>query len=150
MPALLVTAAVSVLATVAALALWGRLHYARHLSLFRCRVGPPTGRRRARARWRLRRTWATWIGDELVVRSGALRLWLTPLAVGVPLGVTVEALEPGEVRGLGKDAVALRFALRGGGALEIAVGAGSADRLVGPFLTAALPGLSEERRERGG
>jgi hypothetical protein len=89
------------------------------------------------------------MGDVLMVRSGALRLWLTPVPVGISREVTLETLEPGAVRGLGPRAVALRFAVRGGRGLEIAVSAEHADELVGPFLTAALPGLSEGRRERG-
>jgi hypothetical protein len=86
----------------------------------------------------------------LLVRSGALRLWLTPLPVGVARDVTVQALGPGEVRGLGPHPVALRLTLRDAGELEIAVDAESADRLVGPFLTAALSGLPGAPRERGG
>jgi hypothetical protein len=149
--ALVVASAVSVLATVAVLATWARLRYARSLSFFRCRLGPPPRRRRrSRARWCRRRTWATWVGDVLMVRSGALRLWLTPFTVGVPREVSVEALERGEMRGLGRRPVALRFTLRGGGELEIAVGAQDESQLVGPFLTAALSGLPEARRERGG
>jgi hypothetical protein len=150
---LVVTSAASVLATVAVLATWARVRYARSFPFFRCRLRPPPRRRRrrrGRARWRLRRTWATWAGDVLLVRSGALRLWLTPLPVGVPREVTVVALERREVRGLGRRPVALRFTLPGGRELEIAVAADSVDQLVGPFLTAALAGLPEARRERGG
>lgn len=149
--ALLVGSAVSALVTVAVLTVWGKVRYARRLPSFRCRLGPPTARwRRRRARWRLRRSWATWVDDVLLVRSGALRLWLTPLPVGIAREVTVQALGPGEVRGLGRRPVALRFTLRDAGELEIAVAADSADRLVGPFLTAALAGLPHAPRERGG
>jgi hypothetical protein len=150
--ALLVGSAVSVLVTVAALTTWGKVRYTRRLPSFRCRVGPSTGRwrrRGRRARWRLRRSWAAWVGDVLLVRSGALRLWLTPLPVGVARDVTVRALGPGEVRGLGRRPVALRFTLDEEGELEIAVAAESADELVGPFLTAALAGLPRAPRERG-
>jgi hypothetical protein len=148
--ALLAASAGSVLATLAVLTVSARVRYARHLPFFRCRLGRPPGRRRrSRARWRRRRTWATWVGDVLMVRSGALRLWLTPVPVGIPREVTLEPLERGDVRGLGPRAVVLRFALRGGRELEIAVAAEHADELVGPFLTAALSGLPEGRRERG-
>jgi hypothetical protein len=40
--------------------------------------------------------------------------------------------------------------LRDEGELEIAVAAENADGLVGPFLTAALSGLPDAPRERGG
>ncbi|MGK5113944.1 MULTISPECIES: hypothetical protein [unclassified Geodermatophilus] len=146
----LIGSAASVLLTLAVLTVWGRVRYARRLPSFPCRVGPPAaGWRRDRARWRLRRTRATWVGDVLLIRAGALRLWLDPLPVGVAGDVTVRALEPGEVRGLGAHPVALRFTLRDAGELEIAVGADSADRLVGPFLTAALSRLPDAPRERG-
>src|SRR4051812_31338406 len=132
--AVLVGSAVSVVVTVAVLALWGRVRYARRLPSFRCRLGPtPGNRHRRRARWCRRRTRAAWAGDVLLVRSGALRLWLTPLPVGVAREMTLRALEPGAVRGLGPHPVALRLTLRGRGELEIAVAAESADRLVGPF-----------------
>jgi hypothetical protein len=137
-------------ATVAALTVWGRVHYARRLPSFRCRVGPPTSRwRRRRARWRVRSTRAAWVGDVLLLRSGVLRLWLTPLPVGVAGDVTLEVLEPEQVRGLGLRPVALRFVLPDAGELEIAVTAQCADRLIGPFLTLALPGLPDARHEHG-
>jgi hypothetical protein len=149
--ALVVASVASVLVTLAVLAVWGRVRYARRLPSFRCRLGPPAaGWRRRRARWCLRRSWAAWVDDVLLVRSGVLRLWLTPLAVGVARDVTVQALGPGEVRGLGRRPVALRLTLRDAGELEIAVAAESADRLVGPFLAAALSGLPDAPRERGG
>ena len=128
LPAAAATGILSVLTTVAAFTVWARIRYARRLSFFRCRLGSPTGgRRRRRARWRLRRSWATWVGDVLLVRSGALRLWLTPLPVGVARDVTVEALESGEVRGLGRRPVALRFTVGGAREFEIAVAAEMAD-----------------------
>jgi hypothetical protein len=149
--AALVVSAVSVLVTIGVLTVWGRVRYGRLLPSVRCRLGPPvTGRRRGRARWCLRRSRAAWVGDVLLVRSGALRLWLTPLPVGVARDVSVRALEPGEVRGLGRHPVALRFTVPDAGELEVAVAAEHADLLVGPFLTAALTGLPDARRERGG
>jgi hypothetical protein len=150
-PAVLIASVVSVAGTLAVLATWGRVRYSRRLPFFRCRLGPPGRRRRRRgARWCLRRTWATWVRDVLMVRSGTLRLWLTPLPGTVSREATVEALARGEVRGLGTRAVALRFTLQHGRNLEIAVAADSVDQLVGPFLTAALSGMPQERRERGG
>ena len=137
-------------ATLAVLTLCARVRYTGRLPSFRCRVGPPPGRRRRRARWCLRRTRATWVDDVLLIRSGALRLWLTPISVGVARDVTIQALGPGEVRGLGPRPVALRLTTRHAGELEIAVASATADRLVGPFLTAALSGLPDAPRERGG
>jgi hypothetical protein len=149
--ALLVGSAVSVLVTLAVLTVSARIRYTRRLGSFRCRLGPPAAsRRRSRARWSRRRSWAAWVDDVLLVRSGALRLWLTPFPVCVARDVTVQALRPGEVHGLGPRPVTLRFMLADAGELEIAVAADSADRLVGPFLTAALSGLPDAPRERGG
>jgi hypothetical protein len=135
--------------TVVVLAVWGRIHYARELPSFRCRVGPPASSRRSDERWCLRRTRAAWVDDVLLLRSGPLRLWLTPLGVGVAREVTVQALEPGEVRGLGRRPVALRFTAHDGCEVEVAASHEDADRLVGPFLTTALSGLPEAPRERG-
>src|SRR5512143_750235 len=89
-------AVIAGLATTGVLTLWASVHYARRLPSFRCRLGPPGIRwRRRRARWRLRRSRATWIDGVLLVRSGALRLWLTPLPIGVAQDVTVRELGPG-------------------------------------------------------
>jgi hypothetical protein len=144
-------AGAAVLGTLAVLAVWARVRYARTLPSFRCRLGPPVVRWRARrSRWRLRRSRAAWVDDVLLVRSGALGLWLTPLSVGVAEDVKLHALGPRQVRGLGPRPVALRVTVRGGAELEIAVADESADRLVGPFLTAALSGLPDAPRGRGG
>jgi hypothetical protein len=149
--AVLVASGLSVLATVAVLTTWVRVRYARRLPFFRCRIGPPPRPlRRGEARWCRRRTWATWVGDVLMIRSGPFRLWLTPLRVEVLREVTVEILDRGEVRGLGRRPAAMRFALPSGGDVEVAVAAKDVDRLVGPFLTAALAGLPEARHEPGG
>jgi hypothetical protein len=140
----------SVLGTLAVLTARANVRYGRRLRPFSCRLGPPTAAwRRDRARWRLRRTQAAWVGGVLLVRSGALRLWVTPLDVDVPRDGTIQALGPGDVRGLGGQPVALRFVLAGARTLEVAVAAEDADRLVGPFLTAALSGLPDAPRERG-
>jgi len=138
-----------VLATVLVIAAWGHVRYARRLPFFRCRIGPPAAvsRRGSRARWCRRRTRAVWVDDVLLVRSGVLRLWVTPFAVGAARAVS---LEPADVHGLGPRPVAMRFNLREAGEMEVAVAAEHADRLVGPFLTAALSGLPDAPRERGG
>jgi hypothetical protein len=145
-----VGAVLLVATTVVVLAAWGRIRYARHLPSFRCRVGPPPARSpRRSARWCLRRTHAAWVDDVLLLRSGALRLWLTPLALGVARDVTVEDLERREARGLGPQPVVLRFTSQDGYEVEVAVAHRDAGRLVGPFLTAAMSGLPDAPRERG-
>src|SRR3712207_6356632 len=131
--------------TVVVLAVWGRVRYARELPSLRCRVGPPASSRRHHARWCLRRTHAAWVDDVLLLRSGALRLWLTPFALGVAREVTVQALEPGEGRGLGRHPVALRFTPHDRCEVEVAVRRQDAGLLVGPFLTAARSGLPDAR-----
>ncbi|MGY1707449.1 hypothetical protein ACI79C_23040 [Geodermatophilus sp. SYSU D00697] len=142
-------AVVLVGATVVVLAAWGRIRYARELPSFRCRVGPPASPRRYDARWCLRRTQAAWVDDVLLLRSGLLRLWLTPLAAGVAREVTVEALEPGEARGLGRRPVALRLTADDGCVVEVAAAHEDVGRLVGPFLAAVVSGLPDAPRERG-
>ena len=61
----------------------------------------------------------------------------------------MQALEPGEVRGLGRHPVALRFTAHDGGEVEVAAAQQDAGLLVGPFLTAAMSGLPRAPRERG-
>ena len=151
-PALLAVCAALLLTggTIVALTMWGRVRYTRRLPSFRCRVGPPTTRwRRRRARWRVRCTSASWVDGVLILRSGVLRLWLTPLAVAVARDASVQKLEPGEVRGLGAHPVVLSFTTEDGGELEIAVAHRDAHRLPGPFLTAAMSDLPRAPRGRG-
>ncbi|MGY1618224.1 hypothetical protein ACI797_15910 [Geodermatophilus sp. SYSU D00691] len=135
-----------VVATVAVLTAWGR-HRTRQLPWFRCRLRATSGRRSHR--WQLRSTRAAWVADVLVVRTGVLRLWLTPLAVQPDPDSERRALAPREVRGLGPRPVVLRLLVPGRGALDVAVAAVDAERVVGPFLTAALAGLPEAPRGRG-
>jgi hypothetical protein len=85
----------------------------------------------------------------LLVRSGALRLWLTPLSVSAADDVAVRALPPGEARGLGLHPVVPSFTGPTGGHCEVAAAAESAERLVGPFLAATLAGLPGAHNERG-
>src|SRR4051812_20528644 len=80
------------------LAAWGRIRYARELPSLRCRVGPPASSRRHHARWCLRRTRAAWVDDVLF--APVRRAAAVAGGRGRP-GVTVQALEPGEGRGLG-------------------------------------------------
>ena len=136
--------------TVGAVTGWGQLRYARRLPSFRCRLGPPTARwRRRRSRWRLRGTRAAWVGDVLVLRTGLLRLWLTPIPVALARDVRVQDVPPGQLRGLGPHPVALRFTRQDGDELRVAVAQRDSARLVGPYLIAALSGLPDAPRERG-
>jgi hypothetical protein len=149
-PPVLVAAAAAGLVVVllAGLSAWSRLRFARTLPSFRCRIGPPTGhRRRRRARWRLRRTRAAWVNDVLLVQSGVLRLWVTPVAPVIPLDAAVRPLRPGAARGLGRRPVVLRVTAPDGGELEVAAREVDAARLAGPFLTAMLPGLPKAPRD---
>jgi hypothetical protein len=135
--------------TVTLLVLGARLHHrCADLPFFRCRVGPPASRRRGQARWSPGRTQAAWVDDVLVVRSGALRLWLMPVSLSAARDVRIRALPAAEVRGLGPNPVVLSFDRPEGPRFEIAAAAEYADRLVGPFLAAPLwlaPGPVDER-----
>lgn len=134
----LVWAAAGAVAALVAVSTWARVSYARRLTVFRCRVGPPVVRWRRGARWRSGRRRAAWAGDVLLVSTGPLRLFLTPVASGLPLTASVQPLEPTRARGLGLHPVSMRLPTRGGRYLEVAVPQAYADELVGPFLTAAL------------
>jgi hypothetical protein len=127
-----------------------RARYA-DLPSFRCRVGrPPARRRRRRSRWRSRRTRAAWVDDVLLIRSGALGLWLTPVAASVVLDVEVRAVHPSEAPGLGPRPVVLTACRPVVGRLEIAAAAEDAGRLVGPYLAAMLSDLPDTRFRRPG
>jgi hypothetical protein len=137
--------------TLVVLSLGARLRYARRFALFRCRLGPPRSRwRRRHARWRLGRCRAVWLGDVLLVQSGILRLFLDPVATGVPPAAGLRQLSRGDVRGLGGRPVGLRLLGPGGAELEIAVPAAAAEKVTGPFLTAALAELPRAPRDQGG
>ena len=140
---------VGVVMTVAVVSGWGAVRDARRSAFFRCRVRA-IGRRGRGGRWRLRRSRVTWAGDVLMLRTGLLRLSLTPLSVGVASDSRVQRLGAGDVRGLGAHLVALRFTVRDRSELEIAVRADDAERLIGPFLTADLSALPLAPREPGG
>jgi hypothetical protein len=141
-PVLAIAAAVGpVVVLLAGLSAWSRIRFARTLPSFRCRIGPPTAPwRRRGTRWRLRRTRAAWVNDVLLVQTGVLRLWVTPVAPVIPRDAAVRPLGPGTVRGLGRRPVVLRVTAPDGGELEVAARDVNAARLVGPFLTAMLPG----------
>ena len=145
-----VWAAAGAVAAVVAVSVWARVRYARRLTIFRCRIGPPVIRLRRRARWRMGRRRAAWAGTVLLVSSGVLRLFLTPVVTGLPRTATVRPLEMGEARGLGIHPVSVRLTTDAGGPLEIAVPRASADEVVGPFLAAALPGLPPAPLDPGG
>jgi hypothetical protein len=131
-------------------AVWMRLRYTRRMAFFRCRIGPPVVPWRRRARWRIGRRRAAWVGNVLLVPSGVLRMFLTPFTTGMPRTAALRLLEPEQARGLGLHPVAMQLMSDDGRLLEIAVSQSSADEVVGPFLVAALPELPQAPREPGG
>jgi hypothetical protein len=141
------TAAAATLAVVSGLS---RLRFRRLPGAFRCRLGPPPGWRRRRAAWRVRRTRAVWVSDVLLIQSGLLRLGVTPVSPQIARDVSVEYLEPHDVRGLGQCPVALRLRAADGRPLVVATAGRNRAALVGPFLAASLAGLPQAPRERGG
>jgi len=91
--------------------------------------------------WRARCTYAVWLNDVFVFQSGLLRLSVTPVALELAREAAVESLDPYEVRGLGRHAVALRLTGVDGSPLVVATSARNRTALVGPFLAASVPGL---------
>lgn len=149
MNAILVAGACAVTAagTLAVLSQLSRLRFGRLPGVFRCRLGPPSGWRRHRALWRLRRTRAVWLHDVLVIQSGCLRLGLTVVCPTISRGASVETLAPSEVRGLGLHAVALALTAEDGRRFVVATSVLDRSALVGPFLTAAVAGLPRAPRD---
>jgi hypothetical protein len=136
--------------TAVALSTWARVRFSRKFATFRCRIGPPTSRwRRAGARWQLGRRRAAWVSDVLLVRSGPLGSWVTPLATGVPDKATVRPMSRRTVRGLGPRPVALRLVGPDGSEFDVAVPEDRAAQVAGPFLLAVMPELPPAPRERG-
>jgi hypothetical protein len=133
--------------TLAVLSVFSRVRFGRLPGAFRCRLGPPSGWRRHRAVWRLRRTRAVWVHDVLVIQSGFLRLGMTTVLPTIAREASVEALVPLEVRGLGLHAVALRLMADDGRPLVVATSVLDRTALVGPFLTAAVGGLPRAPRD---
>jgi hypothetical protein len=136
----------AVLGTVAAV---GRSRFTRDPRSFRCRVRRTWPGRDRRARWRWFATHAMWAHDVLLLRAGFLRLGLTALVVCPARDARVEPLPGADVRRLGGHPMSLRLTLADGGMMEIAVAEERRTDLVGPFLTAALPGLPRAPREKG-
>jgi hypothetical protein len=140
---------VTAVGTLAALSALSRLRFGRLPGAFRCRLGPSWRGRRRRVAWQIRRTRAVWLHDVLLVQSGLLRLSVTPVSPEIARDVSVEALEPFEVRGLGTHAVALRLTAGNGRPLVVATSGRDRTALVGPFLAASVPGLPRAPREHG-
>lgn len=122
---------------------------------FRCKHRVRGARRRRLLQdphgWPRLRTRARWVHDVLVVRRGFLVPRVETYAVRAPEDA-VRRTGPGDVGGLGVEALCLFLRLDDGRTLELA--APSADRtlLVGPFLAAAmreLPDGPAEQRPRG-
>jgi len=121
-----------------------RRRFRRLPGAFSCRV-----RRGRSARLRWHRTRARWLHDVLVLQSGPLRLWLTPLALQIAPRAVVHPVTDAAVRGLGERPWALLFRGDDGLSVEVAVAAKDRTTLVGPYLTAALKGLPSARQEPG-
>ena len=151
MNALLVVAAclATCAGTLAVLTALSRWRFGRLPGTFRCRLGPPSRWRRHRSAWRVRRTRAVWVDDVLLLQSGLLRLGVTPVCPVISREVSVEPLEPFEVRGLGLRTVALRLTAEDGRRLVVATSVADRTALVGPFLAAAVPGLPRAPRDHG-
>jgi hypothetical protein len=136
--------------TLGVLAVRARVLFRRQFSSFRCRVCTVRPRRFGPdRRWERRRTRATWTGDVLLLRSGALRLWITAVPGGLPQDAMAYRLGPDDVRGLGLHPVALRLDAPDGRRIEVAAHGQDVGRLVGPFLTAAMSVQPRAPRERG-
>jgi hypothetical protein len=120
------------------------------LIFFRCRVGPPVIRWRRRGRWRVGRRHVAWAGTVLLMPSGLLRMFLTPVATGLPRAATVRPLAAEQARGLGAHPVSLLLTTDAGKRLEIAVPQAHAEDVVGPFLAAAFLEQPPAPREQGG
>jgi hypothetical protein len=133
--------------TLAVVSVFSRLRFGRLPGAFRCRLGPPSGWRRSRALWRLRRTRAVWLHDVLVIQSGCLRLGMTIVCPTISRGASVVSLGPSEVRGLGRHAVGLALTAEDGRRIVVATSVLDRTALVGPFLTAAVTGLPRAPRD---
>jgi ABC-type Fe3+ transport system permease subunit len=131
------------------LAAVGHSRFTRDPRSFRCRVRRTWPGHAQWPRWRWFATHAMWAQDVLLIRAGFLRLGLTALVVCPARDAKVEPLPGADVRRLGRHPMSLRLRLADGGAMEIAVAEDRRTDLVGPFLTAAIPGLPRAPREKG-
>jgi hypothetical protein len=124
---------------------WAR--FARHPQAFRCRIGDVPGGTGIGTRWRRRRTWARWVNDVLLIRSGLLRMGIQAVAAELAPGTVLE-YAPLDVR-LGLHPISLRMTTDDGDVIDVAVALASRTLLAGPFLAAAIPGLPRAPREHG-
>jgi hypothetical protein len=125
-----------------------RRRFARMDGAFQCRVRSQYERLGADGpRWCRRTVYAIWAHDVLLVQYGLVRPRLVASSVHLhQAGLrTVSGLE---VRGLGYAPVVLRLEGDSGCWMDVAGRANQRTLLVGPFLTAALPGLPEAPTER--
>jgi hypothetical protein len=118
---------------------------------FACRVRTPArgGRRRRRRRWSRWRTRACWLSDVLLVRSAPLGLSFLAYAVRIAPGARLRPVSATDVRRLGPMPWALLLTTDDG-PLDVAVADGDKERLVGPYLAAALTGLPSAPHEGRG
>lgn len=133
-------------ALLAVVLLRGQRQLAQRPGAFRCNLrlvrGVLAG---VTSRWRRRPASASWAHDVLLIRSGRLPTVTQVLEVRFPEG-SVSQLSGQQVRGLGPRPVVLRLRLDQGVILDVAAPAADRDRLVGPFLAAALAPSSERKR----
>jgi hypothetical protein len=141
-------ALVLVTVPLAALSVVSRVRFARLPESFRCRLSAAASLRRGETRWRRHRTRARWVNDVLLIQDGALRTGVRVLPAWIPPGASVRTVLPDDVRRLGRHPVALRL-MTGEGPVDLAVAESSRLLLVGPFLTAAIPGLPRAPRDHG-
>ncbi|MGY1753494.1 hypothetical protein [Blastococcus sp. SYSU D01042] len=147
LPVVLACAAGAV-ATLLVLSAAARIRFRVRPGSFRCRLSAgPSGRRRAA--WRVRRTRAVWVHDVLLVQAGVLRTGVTVLPARVDREAAVHRLPPYAVRGLGRQAVALRLTTDEDRPLVVATASRDRTALAGPFLTACVPGAPRAPREHG-
>jgi hypothetical protein len=121
-----------------------RRRFARAEGAFRCKARVCAGRSviwpALRSGWTLRRLWARWEGDELVVRRGVLLLRTARLPARVRSD-GVYLLTCLDVTRLGGQPIAVDLEISDGSRIEVATRNSARSALVGPYLTAALHGL---------
>lgn len=146
--AALVVLAVLVLASLSIVAAWtASFRFSSSAPSFRCKIRPIAPGDHGDLRWPVRRCRASWVHDVLLVRQGVLLVRLTALPARVP-DEALRDTRSREVGGLGDHPLALILRLDDGRLVEVAAGSADRTRLVGPFLAAAIPGLSRGPRER--
>jgi hypothetical protein len=130
-----------------------RRRFRRSGTAFRCRLRARsftcTAWRRLTRRWS-RPMWATWAGDELVVRRGPVFDRKVVLRSRV-VSAGVYVLARGSARWCGHRPIAVGLTVADGSWVEVAADSDARMALVGPYLAAAindLPRAPVPRRQR--